>query len=94
MKASAALRRAEIEKVSMPELRSLKSGATRMFYLVCTDLFCSDITYSIISITCDVNDSIDSVMQRMMECKTRHMLVLENGRLPEVDPSDTFYSCT
>jgi CBS domain-containing protein len=35
-------------------------------------------------LTCDVNDSIDSVMQRMMERKTRHMLVLENGRLADV----------
>jgi len=34
--------------------------------------------------TCDVNDSIDSVMQRMMERKIRHMLVLEKGRLTDL----------
>jgi len=31
--------------------------------------------------TCDVNDAISSVMERMTKGKFRHMPVLENGRL-------------
>jgi CBS domain-containing protein len=31
--------------------------------------------------TCDVNDAINSVMERMTKGKFRHMPVLENGRL-------------
>jgi predicted transcriptional regulator len=31
--------------------------------------------------TCDVNDSISSVMERMMEGKFRHMPILDKGRL-------------
>ena len=34
--------------------------------------------------TCDVNDSIDSVMDRMTEGKFRYMLVLEKGRLVDL----------
>jgi CBS domain-containing protein len=30
--------------------------------------------------TCDVNDSISSVMERMMQGKFRHMPVLDNDR--------------
>ena len=34
--------------------------------------------------TCDVNDSVDSVMHSMAEGKFRHMLVLDRGRLADV----------
>jgi len=34
--------------------------------------------------TCDVDDSISSVMQRMMEGKLRHMPILDKGRLAGV----------
>ena len=34
--------------------------------------------------TCDVNDTISSVMGRMTEGKFRHMLVLEKGRLADL----------
>jgi CBS domain-containing protein len=35
-------------------------------------------------LTCDVNDLIGSVMDRMTEGKFRHMLVLEKGRLADL----------
>ena len=34
--------------------------------------------------TCDINDSISSVMKRMMEGKFRHMPILDEGRLAGV----------